>query len=318
MKESERKYSQFAEKPNRVDGPVGHGLPPENAIERKQSEEALKETEEQYRAVVQLSPAGILIHADGKIQFTNPALARMLGVGSQEKLRGRPIRGFLHPDYRDLVEERIRRITLDGKRAPLVEEKFLRTDRTAIDVKVTSFPFKYRGRDAIMAVVEDITPCKRAEEALRHRERELEEKSVNLEDANTALKVVLSHMEKDKRTLESTILGNIKELVFPYIERLRSRSLTKDQMACLVMIESNLNEVISPFLRRITAIYANFTPTEIQIANLIKNGRTNKEIADILKVGTGTVHTHRNNIRSKLGVRNKDINLRSYLLSLQE
>ena len=157
-----------------------------------------------------------------------------------------------------------------------------------------------------------------AEEALRHRERELEEKSANLEDANTALKVLLRHREEDKRTLESTILANIKELVFPYIEKLRSRNLTEDQVTCLGIIESNLNEVISPFLRKMTAVYTNFTPMEIQIANLIKSGRTSKEIAEILKIGTGTVHTHRNNIRSKLGLSNKEINLRTYLLSLQE
>ena len=124
---------------------------------RKRSEEALKETEERYRTVVHLFPAGILIHVDGRLEFANPAFARMLGAGSQEELRGKRVRNFIHPDYRDLAEERNRRITLDGKAVPLIEEKFLRADGVAIDVEVTSFPFRYQGRDGVMVVVEDIT-----------------------------------------------------------------------------------------------------------------------------------------------------------------
>jgi DNA-binding CsgD family transcriptional regulator len=63
--------------------------------------------------------------------------------------------------------------------------------------------------------------------------------------------------------------------------------------------------------------YSHFTPTEIQIANLIKNGKTSKEIANMLNIGTATVHSHRNDIRSKLGLSNKKVNLRSYLLSFK-
>ena len=82
------------------------------------------------------------------------------------------------------------------------------------------------------------------------------------------------------------------------------------------IIESGLNEIISPFLQKLAATYSRFTRTEIQVANLIKSGKSSKEIAELLNVSTGTVETHRNNIRNKLGLRHKNINLQAHLLSL--
>jgi DNA-binding CsgD family transcriptional regulator len=87
-------------------------------------------------------------------------------------------------------------------------------------------------------------------------------------------------------------------------------------MAYINIIETHLDDIISPFLCNLTSKYPNLTPREIQITNLIKEGRTTKEIADILKSSSGAIDFHRNNIRNKLGLKNKNANLRSYLLSL--
>jgi DNA-binding NarL/FixJ family response regulator len=89
------------------------------------------------------------------------------------------------------------------------------------------------------------------------------------------------------------------------------------QTAYLGIIESGLNEVISPFLEKMTSVYSHFTPTEIQIASLVREGKTTKEVAELLNIATATVHCHRDNIRKKLGLSNKKVNLHTYLLSLR-
>jgi DNA-binding CsgD family transcriptional regulator len=117
--------------------------------------------------------------------------------------------------------------------------------------------------------------------------------------------------------MEERFLSNVKELVIPYIEKLKRSRLDSGRMAYVDIIDANLNDIISPFLQKMSLRYTNFTPAEIQVANLIKVGKTSKEIAEILTVSPGTIDTHRNNIRSKLGLNKKKINLRTYLLSLK-
>jgi len=109
---------------------------------------------------------------------------------------------------------------------------------------------------------------------------------------------------------------NIKELVVPYLEKLKKNKLDEKQEVYVNILESNLNDIISPFSHRLSSKYMNFTPTEIQIANLLRQGKTSKEIAELTNSSPKAVAFHRENIRRKLGLNNKKINLKSYLLSL--
>jgi DNA-binding CsgD family transcriptional regulator len=151
---------------------------------------------------------------------------------------------------------------------------------------------------------------------LKRRDDKLQEQALHLEETNTALKVLLRSREEDRKGLEKTLLTNIQTLILPYIEKLRCKNLTDKQAAYLGMIESNLAEIISPFVQKINNEYARFTPTEIQIANMIKNGNSSKQMAELLNISKGTVDGHRNNIRKKLGLQNKKANLQIYLRSL--
>ena len=100
------------------------------------------------------------------------------------------------------------------------------------------------------------------------------------------------------------------------MEKMKKTPLSIDQTAYVNIIETSLNDIVSSFLHNLRSRYLNLTPREIQIANLIREGKTTKEIAKLLNSSQGAIDFHRNNIRNKLGLKHKNANLRSYLLSL--
>jgi diguanylate cyclase (GGDEF)-like protein/PAS domain S-box-containing protein len=129
--------------------------------ERRQAEEALRESEERYRHLVELSPDGIAIHREGRLVFCNPAGARMLGYQVEEVL-GKLAIEFVHPASRQFAAERMRNI-LVGKPVPFIEEKFVRKDGSMLEVEVGTMPFTFQNAPAIQVIIRDITERKRAE-----------------------------------------------------------------------------------------------------------------------------------------------------------
>lgn len=183
-----------------------------------------------------------------------------------------------------------------------------------------------RGRFA--TVFTDITERKRAEEGLQRAHEELElqvekrtaelvQSKKQLEEVNTALRVLLKRREADKGELEENVLSNVKDLVLPYLDKLKKTSLDGHQAFYVNILESNLNDIVSPFSRRLSSKYLGFTPTEVRVANLVKDGMTTKEIAGFMNLSGKTVETHRDNIRKKIGIKHKKTNLRTYLSSLE-
>ena len=157
---------------------------------------------------------------------------------------------------------------------------------------------------------------KRVEETLGVREAALEAKTNELEEMNGALNVLLKQREKDKTALEEKVVLNFKELIVPYVEKLKNNRLDDKQKAYLGMLESNLKDIVSPFAHKLCSKYTCLTPTEIKTAHLVKDGKTTKEIAELLNSSIRTIESHRLSIRAKMGLKNSNANLRSYLLSM--
>ena len=128
----------------------------------------------------------------------------------------------------------------------------------------------------------DITERKRIERALKSNERKLLVKTKALQEMNAALHVLLNQRDEDKKELEEKLLYNIKTLVAPQVKKLQRIAKTDDQLTCLEILEANLKNVISPFLKNITMKHSDLTPKEIQVANLIKDDALVKSHAAVL------------------------------------
>jgi PAS domain S-box-containing protein len=141
--------------------------------EQKLAEEALRESEERYRRLVELSPEAIVVFSEGKVLYVNPAAQRLWGAASAEELIGQRIIDRVHPDYRDLVSERIRQVEDLGSATALKEQKHVKLDGEVIDVEVAGIPFVFSGQKAVQIVIRDITERRRGREALWQTEQRL-------------------------------------------------------------------------------------------------------------------------------------------------
>jgi PAS domain S-box-containing protein len=225
--------------------------------------------------------------------------------------------GTLHPDDRKRMQEAMQNMR-NSRRMDIrvrIEDRSGKGWRWLhIIVLVAS---DLAGNDAFYnGIILDITGEMAATTALKKREGELKERTESLSEANIALEVLLRKREVDRMEVEEKILTNARSLILPYLDKLKASRLDDRQRIYLNLVESNLNEIISPLTQRMSRHYMNFTPMEIQVANLVKEGKTTKDIAFILGLSIRTIEAVRYGIRRKLGLKKKRINLRSYLLSI--
>jgi PAS domain S-box-containing protein len=421
---------------------------------RRLAEEALAESAEMFRRVVESAPEAILVQTRGLWVYVNPAAMDLLGASSKDQLIGKRVMDIVHPSYRETVRARIHLAKVQKKRVPAGEQRYIALDGTFVDVETSAVPIRYENEDGVLVFVRNITERKRAEEALRKSEarlslatnragmgtadtdwltgrsvwsesffrllgyeprpdeevpfemwwsrihpedqervyeelerervehsermreyrviradtnevvwlsvfgrflydengeavrlvgiafdaterkrteealrkshnelgmliRDLREKSENLEEVNAALRVLLRQREADKKELGESVMANIRNLILPYIEKIKQSPLSSAQMTWMNILESHINEVTSPFGRTLSTQYTNLTCTEIRIATLVRDGMSTAKIAELLSISEKTVCRHRDNIRKKLRLRGGGINLRTHLLSLQ-
>ena len=179
-------------------------------------------------------------------------------------------------------------------------------------------------RNMYLQLLGEIEERKLAEKALQEAHDELEQrvadrttelnlKTERLTEANIALRILLEKREEDKEELEGKVMFNIEKLIFPYLEKLKMRCNNEYQEAFLEIIQTNLDEITSSFAYNHKDYLANLTPTQIQIADLIKQGLATKKIASLLNLSPFTIAFHRQEIRKRLSLTNKKINLQAAL-----
>ena len=279
----------------------------------------LRESERKYREIFELSPEAIvLLNKSGTVLDVNNRSQKWLGC-SREAIVGKRFWDFpfLSDGDKAKMQKKFSQ-RMAGKDVPPYEigfngnsgaQRIGRIVATAIQDAKGEFI-----QDLIM--ISDITDRIQAEGELQDRESELKIRTRDLEEANAALRVLLKKRENDKTDLEERVLVNVKELIKPYLQKLKQTRLSSRQQAYLKVLEENLKEIVSPFYRTLSATYSLLTPKEMQVADLVRQGRTTKEIARLTNSTPRAVEFHRNNIRKKLGLTNRKTNLRSYLLTI--
>ncbi len=279
--------------------------------------EALRESEENFKALAENANDGILIAVgEGTHVYANSRASEITGY-SIDELQEITLHEFTAPEEVEKVADKFSR-RLAGENVPGQYETLLvRKSGEIFPAELSSGRTFWEGQPASIVIFRDITGRKQAEKALRKREAELEIRASELEELNSALRVLLKRREEDQKELEEKVLSNVKELVLPYLERLKKSALGAKQDTYLNILESNLENIVSPFVRKLSSTYLGLTPTEIHVANLVKEARDTKTIAQLLNMSPRTVETHRQNIRKKLGLKNKKANLRTHLLSMQ-
>lgn len=297
--------------------PSRHGLSVfvKDVTEHTRAEEALKESEEKFRTLSEHSPNMIFINVNGKVVYANEKCEEVMGYKREELYS--PDFSFLTliaPESLDIVKDRFRRHQ-KGEEVPPYEYTLITKEGKRIDAMISARLVKYGRETGILGIVTDISERKRAEQALAEKDEQLKHQAQHLEKVNTALEVLLNHREEQKKRLEESILANVKKLIFPRIDQMENSRLDPENKMALSIVKSTLNDLISPLATTLSSKYLDLTPTEIQIADLVKHGKTSKEISSLLHISTNAVSFHRNNIRKKLSLSNQKTNLRSYLQS---
>ncbi len=285
---------------------------------------ALKESERQLRSLMESASNFVLFRLrhcpDNPCQpqriFISPSMVEIVDqahvVDFQSWLK------VIHPSDRDLLLAAGREMLNTHK----LDERVRILDRSGsgwrwLHIISVAVPDETDNSMFFNGIILDITKEVDAAAVLKTRESELKERTESLSEVNTALEVLLRKREADRMEVEEKMLTNAQSLILPYLEKLKASRLDDRQRVYLNLVESNLNEIISPLSHRMSRHYLHFTPLEIQVANLVKEGKTTKDIALILGLSTRTIEAVRYTIRRKLGLKKKRSNLRSYLVSIE-
>ena len=314
----------------------------------------LKGADHTYRVLMEtMNEGAATLTADSTILFCNTRLAAML-KRPHRQIIGTPLRSYVAPADLPLFDRSMKKglrgscqeeinLSVSGETTLIPTllslKAFIVGDIKGVSAIVTDISEIKRSEEALKKTLEDldqrvrertlelsrinrelsveIDERKQVEHVLKEREKELEIRGQRVEETNIALNVLLKKKEEDKTELEGKVLSNIERLIVPYLEKLKRTGLDEKQITYIHILESNLKELVSPFSHKMSAHFLNFTPTEIQVANLLRQDKTNKEISELLNSSPRTIAFHRENIRKKLKLVKKKTNLKSFLLSVK-
>ena len=233
-------------------------------------------------------------------QFPEFACARII-YGDKEYIT----EGFSESKWRIAAD-----IFSDGKPMGVVEVFYRKVVPTDADG-----PFLKEEYALIRAVAERVGSVlmhMKAEANLRSAHKAIQREHQALQEANIALRAVLSRLEDEKQEIRTSILANIQKIIMPIVFELELE-VSGRQRSYVTLLRQSLQEIASPFLTQLSRNHMQLTPVEIAISTMIRNGLSNKEIAQLRCISPATIRRHRENIRRKLGLKNRKVNLATYL-----
>ncbi len=276
---------------------------------QKTTEKKLMESETLYRTIFETTgTATVIIEDDKTMSLINAEFEKLTGYRKEDWEGKKTWEDLIDERDKDRLDKYHRSRRIDPELAPRTYEFRLLDSEGNIKHMLSTNCLIPQTRKHVCSVM-DITE-------LKETGGELLAKTEKLEELNTALRVIFKQRAEERDELEQTLIASIKELVLPNLEKLRKSGSEKSRQIYTDLIASSLEEIFSPFSRKLSTTFRSLTTTEVQVANLIKDGKNSKEIADVLSVSASAVDVYRYRIRKKLGINHQKVNLRSYLLSL--
>jgi PAS domain S-box-containing protein len=275
--------------------------------------------------LIEAVPSCIAIHdKEGNLLYANQRTYDLHGYSADE-LMALSLHRILAPASKKLMKARMQELFARGEMSFEVEH--LKKDATILPLWINVKTATWEGKSVLLSVETDITERKliegelerhrrHLEDMVKERTTELEIKNIALQELNAALKVLLKQREDDKKELEERFVMNIRNLVLPFLEQIKKRRVDVGQQPLLDIIETQIHKIASPLLKNIRQF--DLTPKELKVAVLVKEGKSTKEIAALLRIASGSIDIHRKNIRKKMGLNNRRANLQSYLQTFEQ
>jgi PAS domain S-box-containing protein len=299
--------------------PVGFMGIARDITQRKLAEQALRDSEVRYRTIIENIQEGYYeVDLEGNYKFFNEGLLRITGY-SREEMLGMNNRRIVDEVNNQKVFRVFHQVYLTGVPAHTFDWECIRKDGTRrfVEVSVALKRDIYGKPAGFMGIARDITERKKYQTELEAKENELKLKNKSLEEANTALNVLMKKVEEHRATSEDTLRNNLNKVAMPYLQKAKEKIRDKAAAEHLCLLEESLNFIFAPFAHELAPNFPNLTSTEIDVANFIVQGKRTKEIADVLSVTPKAIEVHRNNLRRKFGLTHQKTGLRTHLLSLR-
>jgi PAS domain S-box-containing protein len=285
----------------------------EEVQEHKKTAAALHDQTRRNETILHTAMEGFWItNPDGLIQEMNASAASILGYPPEE-LIGKSVYDYEPKEHRGLAAH-IRKVVRQGSGG--YEVRLLHKEGNELTLEFSTNFIEMGDQSFLFSFFSDITKKSQMVKSLKEREAELKIKTQNLKEVNTALKALLKKRDSDRTEFEEKVMFNVKEMIFPYIKKLRELELDEKQGIYLTILESNLKDIISPFSPKLTSRHYKLTKSELQIAKLVRMGITSKEIAELMGLSRRTIESHRDRIRKKIGLDSRKRNLRTFLMSI--
>jgi len=285
----------------------------ERKVEKRTSD--LTKAMERLQSILDSSPDSITVtDANAIIIDCNQATMDNLGYENKEELVGKnALETIAEKDHKRALKN----LSIASEEGSVhnIEYEIVRKDGQTFPANISASVIKDASGNmqGFVAIAQNITQRKHAEHALKESEAKLREQKLALEQKNIALREIIAQIEIEKRKIKDDIATNASTILSPILEKLKTDKSTEKYID---LLKHHVEDLTSSLGGRLRDIGAKLTAREVEICNMIKGGLSNKDISQLLSISGQTVEEHRKNIRKKLELTNKRINLTSYLRGL--